>query len=645
MARLRELDRPGRPKYDLAKLCPYFQETPHWSPQVEGVVREGDWSTAKAEQDRLLIRNLGARMALIERCHLDEAFRARVWWMCERDPLFWLNMFAVTLDPRLKITPRVPFTPYVYQQHAFMKLIDCITNGGDLVSEKSRDMGATWIMVAGFTYIWLFRPMSQLLLVSRKEEYVDKKGNEKTLFAKVDMIVNNLPPWMRPRMDRKVLHLKNLDNGSTIDGESTTGDVARGDRRLAIMLDEFASVPIQEQGNVIASVRDVTNCVLYNSTPKGKGTPHYQMVEKARQGDIELVRMHWIEHPVKAQGLYEGEDGKDRSPWYDAQCKRARFPAEIAQELDIDYSGADFMLFDPVKLEDHRREYCLPPLYNLVLKGVTDDPKKFEVMKSESYNHLMLRVWCELDEETLRPTDANAKYVMGVDVSSGTGSSNSSIVVGDALTGRVVAEFTSPHVDGISLARYVYGIGHLFKDRWGDPAHAVVEINGPGRVCMVELNDRLEYENIYHRKKAGETFREDTKQLGFHSKPDTKMNMWASFKHLLESGRVIVPSEQILDELEAIIYSNDSNAIIHSRSRMKDDPTGARDAHGDRGTAAALMCQGIIDTTDDPTSVVRADPEIRPGTLAWRNRQHEQMENEGSFAWLRRGSKSKYRWR
>ena len=52
-----------------------------------------------------------------------------------------------------------------------------------------------------------------------------------------------LPPWLKPvRIRRTELHLENQDNGSCIDGYATTGNVLRGGRRTAALLDDLGKL-------------------------------------------------------------------------------------------------------------------------------------------------------------------------------------------------------------------------------------------------------------------------------------------------------------------------------------------------------------------------------------------------------------------
>lgn len=302
---------------------------------------------------------------MIELAKERKDFAAALRKMCAEDPLFFINTFIFTYDPRKKECPLVPFITYQFQDIAILELIDAI-GSHDLLAEKSRDMGATWCFLFAITWYFLFRENTTFLCVSRKEDLVDRTQDPDCLFWKIDCMVNNLPWFLRPIVTRTKLHIYNHGNDSTIDGSSTTGDVGRGGRRTAVFLDEFASV---EEGHaVLKATRDMTNCRLFNSTPKGTNNAFYDM----SQTDILKLRFHWSEHPEKAAGLYtstndgrleiidrsywEGNrkgdyefirDGKLRSPWYDMQCKRAAHPMEIAQELDIDYLGSAFQFFDP----------------------------------------------------------------------------------------------------------------------------------------------------------------------------------------------------------------------------------------------------------------------------------------------------------
>jgi phage terminase large subunit len=99
---------------------------------------------------------------------------------CERDILFWFRQFCWTFDPRLS-QPHRPFIPYPYQEQVVRELCTSIEKGQDLLIEKSRDMGISWLILLVLQYYWLFRPGANFHLGSRKQEFVDRKGDISTL--------------------------------------------------------------------------------------------------------------------------------------------------------------------------------------------------------------------------------------------------------------------------------------------------------------------------------------------------------------------------------------------------------------------------------------------------------------------------------
>ena len=241
-----------------------------------------------------LLENLAYRKKLIRWGSKSKANAKTLYTACSRDLLFYVNTFVWTYDNRKLSTPRLPFITYPFQDEAFAALEEAIGQH-DVLIDKSRDMGASWICVAVLEWLWHFRPFLSFLFVSRKEHFVDKSGDPKSLFWKLDFIHENLPGWLMPAVHRIKLHKKNLDNGSTIDGESTNEDVARGDRRTAILLDEFASV--KEGHQVDAATLSATNTRILNSTPKGIGNAFYDL----RQSGTPRLTLHWTQHPEKGR--------------------------------------------------------------------------------------------------------------------------------------------------------------------------------------------------------------------------------------------------------------------------------------------------------------------------------------------------------
>lgn len=517
-------------------------------------------------------RNLEWRRRAIRAGCADPADAAALIAMCARDPIAWFDGFAFTYDPRRE--PSVlPFILWPFQERS-ISLIDSSIGTEDLCISKSRDMGASWMLLGTFLWRWLFRAEQSFLLVSRNEDYVDKAGNPKSLFWKLDFLLRHMPSWMRPRLERARLRLTNLDNGSSIDGESTTGDVARGDRRTAIALDEFAAFELDAGYRALASTRDATRSRIFNSTPAGTGNA---FADVARSDGIRQLRLHWSEHPMKARGLY-WVDGRPRSPWYDAECRRCVSASEVAQELDIDFMGSQSVFFDPMRLAEVRSR-CVPP----ISRGeVEHSPTATDPTWVPSRTGRWL-LWTHLAADGDPP---RSTYAIGADVASGTGSSNSCMSVLDLRTGRKVAEWAASDARPDRMALAAVAACRWFRDESDRPATLVHEAAGPGRI-MGDAAVELGFRDFWMRPVAdGGLAVRYTQRIGWFPTRDGKVAMWGAYRAMLLDGAFVNPSVDAVSECAEMIYTN--GGIEHVRAIAAVDASGARANHGDRATADAL---------------------------------------------------------
>ncbi len=573
--------------------------------------------------------NMAWRARVFRKVMDDPSFADVIRDACAKDPLFFINGFTYTYDPRREPFSKIPLILYPFQEDAILDLIRAINNH-DILIEKSRDMGASWICIAAVFYCWLFRRDLSFLFGSRVEGYVDDPGNPKSMFWKVDYLLNHLPPWLQPKgFDRKVhrrkLHIGNPELGSVIDGESTNENFARGDRRTAIVLDEFAAV---EQGHrILKATRDATNCRMFNSTPSGINNAFYDMTKR----NIQKLTLHWSVHPMKSIGLYTTDeqgklkildkrgypdvyvpilDGKIRSPWYDTECKRAANDQEIAQELDIDYLGSGFQFFSADLVRERIREHARPPVLigDLEYDDETGEPIAFRENPDGN-----LKLWCLLDGAGKPPLDH--KYSAGADVSAGTGASNSALVGWDCNTLSKVWEYANPFIRPEAFAKQSLAIIKFFGN-----AFIVWESGGPGRQFGSRIMD-LGYNNVFLRKREEALSGKVSDIPGVAQTKETKAQILGAYRTGIEKGVAINRSKEALEEtLEYIFGPNDS--VIHSRSASKTDPSGAKSNHGDRAMADALAWKGVFERKPKPRKE-SSSPDIPIGCLAWRNKMRE----------------------
>lgn len=542
-----------------------------------------------------------------------------LYQMCAADILFYLNTFVLTYDPRLKESPTIPFNTYPFQDRFILDMVDKI-GVDDLLVEKSRDMGASWVCLMVFEWFFHFRQDLTFLLVSRKEDLVDKSDDPDSLMWKLDFVHENQPTWIRPNgaegIRRSKLKLYNPRTRSTIGGCSTTGDIARGGRRTAILLDEFASVV--DGYAVLKATRDATDCRIFNSTPKGVGNAFYDLREK---GDIVIFRFHWYLHPVKAkdaywklkvgqqnefgaEAVYGGEERRalgnrrpNTSPWYEKQCKRAVSLVEIAQELDIDYRGSDYQFFNADEITRRINEFCKPASFT---GEPVIDPQTHEVVRLDAKPFGSLRLWCHVDINGMPVVGQFDEFVIGADVSTGQGASNSVLSIGHKATGEKIGEYAkSKDIPEHKFAVVAVAMAKLFATphtRTG--ALLIWEANGPGLTFGgVVIND-LEYYHIYYRKAEARLNQKRSDQPGWFSTLDTKQRLLGQYRAAVGSQFINRSREAMMECLE---YIYEGHSIVHSKSVNTVDPTGAKANHGDRVIADALCWKGIKENRSPST--------------------------------------------
>lgn len=267
--------------------------------------------------------SLEERARLLLGAQNDTQAQAVLMELCRRDIVFWFENFCWTFDPR-QSPPHLPFNLYPFQRQFVRDLSAQIDEGRDVLVEKSRDMGISWLVLLVFQYYWLFRPGSNFLLGSRKEEYVDKKGDPSTLFEKLRFNLSWMPPWMKPKGWDDKLHspfmrLINPGSGNIITGESTNANFARGGRYKAILFDEFPFWDLQDLA--FPSAEAASPCRVIVGTPYGKSN---RFARIRFEGNTRVLRLHWRDHPLKDEA------------WYEAIKKRLS-KDELAREHDISY--------------------------------------------------------------------------------------------------------------------------------------------------------------------------------------------------------------------------------------------------------------------------------------------------------------------
>jgi len=602
--------------------------------------------------------NLEYRAEMMRRVTVDPEFSGALRAVCRLDPFFYFNVFCWTTNPaRPYRRKKIPFITYPFQDRGLDIIFDSLEESFDVSVEKSRQMGASWLFALVIHYCWLFRQGQNFLMLSRSDEYVDKSNEPKSLFYKLDYINNHLPLWMMPvgwnkNKHRNVKRMMNPANGNTIVGEATTEDSGRGGTFTAVLHDEFGACDVGM--GILKSTRAATGTRWFNSTPKGTGNAHYRIVQLSRQNpqQVRPLRFHWSDHPEYSEVLYKlDEEGnpktakktrkkeldayleensdlilslkkrgfwdeyKLRSRWFDVQCSRATTKAEISQEVEIDYGGAGYQFFDSRDIHELIALYCSQPKY----KGDLEvDWETLQPLGFREHGHGSMELWTELfnGAPPARP------YVIGVDAAAGTGASNSVLSIWDAKSCEQVGQFADPHIKPERLAKLAIAACKWFWD-----AYMIWETNGSGRAFGDAVIEH-DFARYYKRPGNVETG-EAAARAGWAPTRDNKYQLLSQFRGALADRVVCTRSEQVLLEaLEYLFLGN--NWVEHSSLNENEDPSGARDQHGDRVIAAALACK-VMD--DQPKQVMEVKREHSPLSVMGRRDmvKAQQQETKNPF--------------
>lgn len=586
---------------------PFPREMPLWTCPKTGLV------VPKTEDE-----NLSFRKNLLERAAKDRGLQSDLLAACSKSFLFFVNVFCFTYHQfevlpsgeRVESTkPHRPFITWEIQDVLCDEFELSLKNAEDILIDKSRDLGASWIAVAFLFWLWLFRPDSQMLMMSRVQDYVDQTGNMKALFQKLDYMNERLPSWMRPpdslpgQKYRTKMHVMNVLNRSVIDGESTTQHAARGDRRLVILLDEFGAVEAGKDTEMRTATRDAALMRIINSTVGPAGC-EYNRWKNSKQ--IKVFVLPFYEHPEKGCGRYVKDlgDGKFeiRSPWLDHEIT-IRSKQEIDREIlrkDVQ-AGSNF--FDERDVDKHIERYASNPTgkYDITFQyGMAQEDIAIQIrsknltrVKFVSSANGPLRVWTRLLPYEINGTadvidrpDQSKSYIIGIDPGKGQGASNSVLSVKCRETGEKIAEWKSAIYPPYDLAPRVVALALWVGGR--EPTRLpklVWENNGPGWDLGRLIVKKYLYPFYYCSVQMGKVTERKSDSYGWHSGRQQKYELLSEYARVLAHGGFINHSLEGLEEAKIYIHFDDGS--IGPAYLVNESPS-ARKTHGDIVMADAL---------------------------------------------------------
>lgn len=411
-----------------------------------------------------IVENQRRRAEIFSLSHKSLETAKTVKALCEKDILFFFNVFLWAEDPHAEKGVRHgipknrirPIVTYPFQDDFILDLQKAIDSGEDLISDKSRDMLATYMVLGVYLHGWLYKG-HKYMISSWKEDEIDGKEDTSTHFGKLRFFLNRLPLYLMPtgwnwKKNSSSMKLQNPENGGTLTGSAASANIGSGRREDSIFFDELSKWETGAQKSWI-SASDATKSKIGVWTPRGSGN---FAAELMRGGEVKNKKhLLWNLHPEKTftsedhvlkvkagevfdkvrgytvqlhtdqlktqVGCYIDQYGRLRSEWYDSEC-RTRTAEDIAENLDCDYLATGRPIFDTLKCNTRLYEskpapfvgdlmWKVRPIFNEGT-GFVRNQAQLEVEFVENVNGLW-HVW-EKPEKGYRDG-----YIIGADTAEG----------------------------------------------------------------------------------------------------------------------------------------------------------------------------------------------------------------------------------
>lgn len=569
---------------------------------------------------------------MIEAGEADRRIAEEIWIACKRDVLFFINVFCCIEEPRERghASKVIPFITWPVQDW-FVSTVEPYLGRKDLLTVKPRAFGATWLFLCfAVLHPWLFGDdRIHIGIASRDEQAVDNRDDPDSLFPKLDLLLEHLPTFLYDPNDAKRVtgKLVNFQTGSTIIGYSATGDLGRGGRKDRWLMDEFAAFA-GNANRALNSTQFTTDCRMILSTIGEEPSCTFNVIAQDAAKPFVRVMPRWFDVPPYRAGLYQSTggklevfdasykfaddypfvlDGKKRSPWYDYEESRSGSVAAMAREVDCSFIDGAVRAFPEARLAKIKETATEPTAVGMFEFDEEHDGQ-FYPGKSGP-----LSLWCKLIDG--KPSTEEA-YSLGVDISAGSGASNSVVYVTSRTSGKQVAEYVTAYDDPTKLASIATAIGRWFC---GDEreAYLVFEANGFAGATFRDAIKKIGYRNLHRRGTDDEIREKRGKKLGFFTPGEGPGVVLSAYLKACADGLCENRSEKTADDFSEYVYAK--GKIVHSGSASSDDETEGSATHGDRAVAAALSWHGCVARPRKAVEKTQAPPVPKVNSKEWNN--------------------------
>lgn len=440
---------------------------------------------------------------------------------CKNDIIYFLKTYAKIQHPS---RGKIPFKLYPFQE----KVLEAFQANRFNIILKGRQLGLSTLISGFLVHQMMFKEDYIVLCIATKTRTAID------LVKKVSVILDGLPPWLRPPIDSNNKQSIELKNGSRVFAVSSKSDAARSTAASLMIIDEAAFIrDIDEVWTAAFPILSTGGSAIVNSTPNGVGNWYHRMWQSAEEGSSNFfpIKLPWYVHPERDQA------------WRDEQDVELKSKKKAAQENDGDFISSGNTVIDGDIILSHKQS-AKEPLFKL---GVNED----------------LWIWKE--------PEYGEQYLISVDNAEPGGTDFSAAQIINIMTLEQVGEYKG----NISLRDFGKMLVDLAK-QYND-AFLVIENNSIGLATIQSVLDE-EYENLFWTKKGTLEYTDpkdidglmDDKTIkpGFSTTMKTRPLMIEKMRQMVVSREVRLNSLRTINEMWTFIYEN--GKPTHSKGNHDD---------------------------------------------------------------------------
>lgn len=482
------------------------------------------------------------------------------YFLCKISALYFISKYAWVDFPGIGT---IPFKPYYFQEET-LKILPITKR---IIYLKTRQCGISTLTALYCLWRGNFKDSENIDVISTKQEKAQK------FVEKINPTIKMMPEFLKTSIDRKNSSGIKWSNSSAILSETASDRAGRSDSLSLLVLDEAAHYLTDRltRGIIAAAMPTLGRTggsSIIISTPNqtaGAGAYYYEQVNalqiSGNSNRKKLIEIDWFEVPdIPGIEPYRGYNDelqkfidKDyfNNPIVKEQMRRQFEPiTENWQQNDwLSWSHEDLgpILFKQEVLHSFvvgsDQVFSDEILEKVKNRISTFTPIWIDKINEQKINGMI--VW-----DLPKPKH---RYIIGVDVSTGTGNDFSSIEVMDVDTYEQVAEYKGK-MPTKTFGKLVKKVAKFYNQ-----AFTVIEANSIGEAVFNEVyyHDTDPYDNVYKQKKMKNGV---SRMTGWETNVKTRQLMtnnimdWFTVEDLYD--KMTIKSSRLYQELTTWVWSS-----------------------------------------------------------------------------------------